>query len=82
MRSSCDADDQVTDVNYANIMKCIQKMRRFMINVLIPLSGGSKFFDSEEYFYPKMLVEIMGKPMIQLIENFRQCTRLTVHFCR
>lgn len=43
-----------------------------MINVLIPLSGGSKFFDSEEYFYPKMLIEIMGKPMIQhAIENLQ-----------
>jgi dTDP-glucose pyrophosphorylase len=43
-----------------------------MINILIPLSGGSKFFDSEEYFYPKMLVEILGKPMIQhAVENLQ-----------
>lgn len=43
-----------------------------MINVLMPLSGGSKFFDSEEYFYPKMLVEIQGKPMVQYaIENIQ-----------
>lgn len=43
-----------------------------MINVLIPLSGNSKFFDSEEYFYPKMLVEILGKPMIQhAVENLQ-----------
>jgi dTDP-glucose pyrophosphorylase len=43
-----------------------------MINILIPLSGSSKFFNAEEYFYPKMLIEIMGKPMIQLaIENLQ-----------
>lgn len=43
-----------------------------MINILMPLSGGSKFFDSEEYFYPKMLIEILGKPMIQhAIENLQ-----------
>ncbi len=43
-----------------------------MINVLMPLSGGSKFFDSEEYFYPKMLIEIQGKPMVQhAIENLQ-----------
>ena len=43
-----------------------------MINVLMPLSGGSRFFDSEEYFYPKMLIEIQGKPMVQhAIENLQ-----------
>jgi len=36
-----------------------------MINVLMPLGGDSKFFDRQEYFYPKMLIEIHGKPMIQ-----------------
>ena len=43
-----------------------------MINVLMPLGGGSKFFDREEYFYPKMLIEIQGKPMVQhAIENLQ-----------
>lgn len=42
-----------------------------MITILIPLGGKSNFFDSPEYQYPKPLIEINGKPMIQLIiENF------------
>lgn len=42
-----------------------------MINILIPLGGKSTFFDYSEYQYPKPLIEINGKPMIQLIiENF------------
>jgi dTDP-glucose pyrophosphorylase len=43
-----------------------------MLNILMPLGGNSKFFDEKEYFYPKLLVEIQGKPMIQLaIENLQ-----------
>jgi len=43
-----------------------------MINVLMPLSGGSNFVDSEEYFYPQMRIEIQGKPMVQhAIENLQ-----------
>lgn len=42
-----------------------------MINVLIPMSGKSEFFDSYEYKFPKPLIEINGKLMIELvIENF------------
>lgn len=44
-----------------------------MLNILMPLSGGSKFFDRDEYVYPKMLIEIQGKPMVQhAIENFQK----------
>lgn len=44
-----------------------------MLNILMPLSGSSKFFDSAEYFYPKMLIEVEGKPMIQhSIENLQK----------
>ena len=43
-----------------------------MINILMPLGGGSKFFNRDEYFYPKMLIEIQGKPMVQhAIENLQ-----------
>jgi dTDP-glucose pyrophosphorylase len=42
-----------------------------MINIVIPLGGKSTFFDSNEYQFPKSLIEINGKPMIQvIIEKF------------
>lgn len=37
-----------------------------MLNILIPM-GGVADFDSEEYRYPKPLIEINGKPMIELV---------------
>jgi len=41
-----------------------------MINILIPLGGTSKFFESTSYPYPAPLIEISGIPMIQhVIEN-------------
>jgi NDP-sugar pyrophosphorylase family protein len=42
-----------------------------MLNILIPLGGQSSFFDSDEYPYPKPLIEINGRLMIELvIESF------------
>ncbi len=44
-----------------------------MINILVPLGGKSVFFDSKEYIYPKPIIDIGGKPMIQhTIENLNQ----------
>ena len=37
-----------------------------MINVVIPLAANL-FFDSTEYYYPKPLIEVHGKPIIQLV---------------
>jgi dTDP-glucose pyrophosphorylase len=40
------------------------------MNLVIPIASNSKFFSIEDYGYPKPLIEIMGKPMIQhVIEN-------------
>lgn len=36
------------------------------MNILIPIAGDDKFFQSSEYFFPKPLVEIAGTPMIEL----------------
>ena len=43
-----------------------------MINVLIPIAGAAKIFREKGYVFPKPLVEVMGKPMIQVIcENLK-----------
>jgi dTDP-glucose pyrophosphorylase len=40
------------------------------MNLIIPIASGSNFFKIEEFGYPKPLIEIMGRPMIQhVIEN-------------
>lgn len=42
-----------------------------MINILIPLAGSNQFFNELEYPYPKPLIEINNKTMIEhVIENF------------
>lgn len=37
-----------------------------MLNILIPMSGAT-YFDSTEYQYPKPLIEINGKPLVELV---------------
>lgn len=42
-----------------------------MINILIPLAGTNQFFSENEYPYPKPLIEINDKTMIEhVISNF------------
>ena len=43
------------------------------MNLVIPIASNSKFFSIEEYGYPKPLIEIAGKPMIEhVIHNLTQ----------
>lgn len=37
------------------------------MQVLIPISGQSQFFPQEEYYFPKPLVEVAGRPMIERV---------------
>ena len=37
------------------------------MQILIPISGHSLFFPKEEFYFPKPLIEIAGKPMIELV---------------
>ncbi|AIL47099.1 glycosyltransferase family 2 protein [Elizabethkingia anophelis] len=38
-----------------------------MLKILIPLAGSSELFEKAGYNYPKPLIEIKGKPMIQWV---------------
>jgi len=43
-----------------------------MINILMPMAGKSLFFDNPGFHYPKPLIEIQGKTMVELaINNYR-----------
>ena len=39
------------------------------MQILIPISSKSVFFNSDEYYFPKPLIEIAGTPMIELVIN-------------
>ncbi len=46
-----------------------------MLNILVPLAGAGKSFKDKEFTFPKALVEIHGKPMIQIVlESLRFTT--------
>lgn len=63
------------ELNYDSICKQISKNRNSMIpkwkdeklNVLIPMAGAGSRFEKAGYTFPKPLIEINGKPMIQLV---------------
>jgi len=38
-----------------------------MLNILIPIAGKSSFFNEVEYQFPKPLIEIKGKSMIEMV---------------
>lgn len=50
-----------------------------MLNILIPM-GGISDFDSEEYRYPKPLIEIHGKPLIELVVSCLEQIKIEKRF--
>lgn len=65
------------DITYDNIykhlnnqMSMIPKWKNEKLNVLIPMAGAGSRFENAGYAFPKPLIEVNGKPMIQVvIEN-------------
>jgi beta-phosphoglucomutase-like phosphatase (HAD superfamily)/dTDP-glucose pyrophosphorylase len=62
------------DVTYNNIYKhlndktnMIPKWKNEKLNVLIPMAGAGSRFEQAGYTFPKPLIEVKGKPMIQVV---------------
>ena len=66
------------EVNYTNIKKKLNKIKMGKIqsipawrdeslNVLIPMAGAGSRFEKAGYTFPKPLIEVKGKPMIQVV---------------
>ena len=66
------------EVNYVNINKKLNKIkmgktqsvpawRDESLNVLIPMAGAGSRFKKAGYTFPKPLIEVKGKPMIQVV---------------
>jgi len=63
------------DVSYNNINKYLNqekmnltpKWKDEKLNVLIPMAGAGSRFEQAGYTFPKPLIEVKGKPMIQVV---------------
>jgi len=51
-----------------------------MIQILVPMAGPSDFFKPEDYPFPKPLIEVGGRPMIQRVVENLQTAGKTVSF--
>ncbi len=67
-----------SEVNYSNIIGRIKEIEKNKINympkwsnkklnVLIPMAGAGSRFEKAGYTFPKPLIEVNGKPMIQVV---------------
>lgn len=66
------------DVDHIKILKTIMKINKIQnaikpkwqggtMNVLIPMAGAGSRFEKAGYTFPKPLIEVNGKPMIQVV---------------
>lgn len=63
------------DVNYPNVKDFIKNMKNTThpkwsdkkLNVLIPMAGAGTRFEKAGYSFPKPLIDVNGKPMIQVV---------------
>jgi HAD superfamily hydrolase (TIGR01509 family) len=59
-------DEVISMINKTNNMKN-PKWRNDKLNVLVPMAGAGTRFEKAGYTFPKPLIEVNGKPMIQVV---------------
>jgi HAD superfamily hydrolase (TIGR01509 family) len=69
----CSVDDP-SEVNYYRVLRTIAQADR--VNVVIPAAGQGKRFAEVGYQHPKPLIDVQGRPMIDLVlDDFRAVGR-------
>lgn len=79
-----------TEVNLENLTKHIDSIhdtihenRRKPMNVLIPMAGAGSRFQTAGYSFPKPLIEVHNKPMIQVaVENLDFSDKKHIFICQ
>ncbi|WP_320195619.1 glycosyltransferase family 2 protein [Agrobacterium rosae] len=51
------------------------------MQILMPIASRSQFFPEQEYFFPKPLIEIAGKPMIDSVVSALKASIPDARFC-
>ena len=52
------------------------------MNVIIPMAGRGKRFEDAGYSFPKPLIDVNGKPMIQIIIENLNLTAKHIFICQ
>lgn len=58
--------EKIKKVNNLNVMKS-PKWENSKLNILIPMAGAGSRFEQAGYTFPKPLIDVFGKPMIQVV---------------
>lgn len=80
-----------SEVNRSNIAQAIEAANEYKLfkpkwqggkmNVLIPMAGRGSRFQEAGYTFPKPLIEVQGKPMIQLVTENINVDARHVYIC-
>jgi HAD superfamily hydrolase (TIGR01509 family) len=67
VKNTNDFDFEKLDISYNSSKHYIERWVDKKMNVLIPMAGNGSRFAQAGYTFPKPLIEVHGKPMIQVV---------------